>query len=341
MAVQHAASQDPNMRAFMVIENGSIVSSYLRDDVDPKEPYETQSVTKSWMSFLVGTLVDDGLLSLDKTLGDICPEDDAWADVNDGSTNFRKEVTVDELLTMTSGLATGCRMVEGVKGGNSLQEALSWDDVAEELKGEFRYNCDSQLMSYIITRRTGMTPRQYQADRGLMRKLGIGEDEYDWVQNLDGVELGGGGLRFTPMQMAKLGQLYLQGGRASPSNDEHVVLQEWIDASFTRQTTMNDPFIANNFGAEGEAYGYLWWGMYEYPSGSTVYCAMGGPFLNWVCVDRDIGRVVVQHKSESAGNPKDNKAVLDLVFENSLSFRATMPPSSKSGKGSKKAKMII
>jgi hypothetical protein len=40
-----------------------------------------------------------------------------------------------------------------------------------------------------------------------MGKLGIGEDEYHWDQNLDGVELGGCCLYFTPMQMAKFGQL--------------------------------------------------------------------------------------------------------------------------------------
>ena len=88
----------------MVIENGSIVSSYHRDDVDPNETHEVNSVTKSWMSLLFGIMVDDGLLSLDTTLGEIFSNDDEWADVTDGSTDFRKGVTVRELLTMTSGL---------------------------------------------------------------------------------------------------------------------------------------------------------------------------------------------------------------------------------------------
>lgn len=76
----------------MVIENGSIVSSYLSDDADPKKPIQLNSVTKSWMSFLFGTLVDDGLLSLDETLGDIFPDDDAWAGVTDGSTEPEGEL---------------------------------------------------------------------------------------------------------------------------------------------------------------------------------------------------------------------------------------------------------
>jgi CubicO group peptidase (beta-lactamase class C family) len=44
------------------------------------------------MSFLFGTLVDDGLLSLDETLGDIFPDDDAWAGVTDGSTEPEGEL---------------------------------------------------------------------------------------------------------------------------------------------------------------------------------------------------------------------------------------------------------
>ncbi|KAL7502221.1 hypothetical protein ACHAXN_000701 [Cyclotella atomus] len=147
MAVQRVASQYPLMRAFMVIENGSIVSSYLSDDADPKEPIKLNSVTKSWMSFLFGTLVDDGLLSLDETLGDIFLDDDAWAG----------GVTVEELLTNTSGLLHGC-----AGGGDLLQGALS--DPSLGVKGEWKYICMSQIMSYIIVKRTGMTPREYQTE---------------------------------------------------------------------------------------------------------------------------------------------------------------------------------
>jgi len=104
----------------MVIENGTIVSSYVRDDVDPKEPADVYSVTKGWISFLFGTLVHDGKLSLDETLGDIFPDDDSWASVTDGSTDFRKGVTVEELLTMTSGL------LPGLGYGEDPQNRGSW-----------------------------------------------------------------------------------------------------------------------------------------------------------------------------------------------------------------------
>ena len=181
----------------------------------------------------------------------------------------------------------------------------------------------SQIPSYIIKERTGMTPRQYQ-DKRVMKKLGIAEDKYDWLQNHDGVESSFHGLFLTPMQMAKFGQLYLQGGRASPSDDKRVISQEFIDASFTRQVTINDndPFAAAS-GLGGTAYGYLWGGRYESPS-RPVYCAEG-QLGQIVCVDRDLGRVVVQQRDDGPNGtpPKDWTTVLDFFFENSLSFRTT------------------
>jgi hypothetical protein len=165
----------------------------------------------------------------------------------------------------------------------------------------------------------------------VMEKLGIGEDEYDWMQNADGVENAYGDLFLTPMQMAKFGQLYLQGGRTSPSNDDRVISQEWIDASFTKYTTTNDT-LWQEMGGEVEPYGYLW---YNFPSRPTVAFAEGNGG-NYVCVDRERGQVVIQQRGlrrDANGTPVGGKAlerdqaisdkVVNLVVEGSLSFHAT------------------
>ncbi|KAK1735405.1 beta-lactamase [Skeletonema marinoi] len=323
-AVQEAAAEDPLLRNAMVIENGSIVSSYHRDDVDPNETHEVNSVTKSWMSLLFGIMVDDGLLSLDTTLGEIFSNDDEWADVTDGSTDFRKGVTVRELLTMTSGLIDNHRMSQGTThGGQSLEGALSYPDVDIEVKGEWEYLINSNIFSYIIVELTGMTPRQFSAER-VMGKLGVGEDEYGWGQNDDGVEAGGGAMFLTPMQMAKFGQLYLQGGRTSPSNDERVISEEWIDASFTHHSTTDWSSVGMGHvnRLNGNPYGYLFCGI-EYPSRSTVYCAFGtGGQL--VCVDRDLGRVLIATRENNGKNEgfSDMFNVVDVALEKTLSFCA-------------------
>lgn len=261
-AIQEAASQDPLIRAAIVLEHGDIVSSYHRDDVDPNgTTFEVYSTTKSWVSLMIGMLVEDCLLSLDETLGDIFANDDAWADVTDGSTDFRKNATIEEMLTMTSGLISSTKDPFGFAncfGGCTLADSLSVPDIG--VKGEFSYLAASQIPSYIIQERSGMTPRQY-LEKHVMGKLGISGDEYDWQKNDDGIEAGYHGLLLTPMQMAKFGQLYLQGGRTNPSNDERVISQEWSSMLWKMHL---DCHMAICFGAWDQRIALLAWAHKSY-----------------------------------------------------------------------------
>ena len=209
-AIQQVAPQDPLIRAAIVLEHGDVVASYHRDDVYPNETmFHVFSTTKSWTSLLLGMLVDDGKLSLDETLGAVFPNNDAWANVTDGSAEFRKNVTIEEMLTMTSGLisppSSASESEELISelylGGSSLQDSLSYPNVG--VKGEFSYLGTSNIPSYIIVERSGMTPRQYLAEN-VMGELGIGEDEYDWQQNFEGVEHGYIGLELTSYEQIHL-----------------------------------------------------------------------------------------------------------------------------------------
>ena len=78
----------PNARTLMVIDDGQVVISYARDDVDPNEPYQVHSVTKSVTSLLIGVLVDAGDLSVNDTLGQIFTNETIWEGVED--VEFRK-----------------------------------------------------------------------------------------------------------------------------------------------------------------------------------------------------------------------------------------------------------
>merc|ERR1719383_1369681 len=51
-------------------------------------------------------MIDEELLALDTTLGEIFPQPDAWSDITDNSTDFRKDVTIEGIITHTSGLKT-------------------------------------------------------------------------------------------------------------------------------------------------------------------------------------------------------------------------------------------
>ena len=112
-AVNETAAKDPFIRSAIVLEKGKVVAKYIRDDVDENEPHHVWSVTKSWTSLLIGMLIESGDLSLNETLKDIFDKrgtrksfnvTNAFTDVSDDTTEFRENVTIEELLTMTSGL---------------------------------------------------------------------------------------------------------------------------------------------------------------------------------------------------------------------------------------------
>ena len=322
LAIEEMASQDPLVRAFMVVENGTIVTNYHRDDVDPDDTtFQVFSTTKSWISLLIGMLVEDGKLALNETLGDVFPSDEVWTDVSDESIDFRKNVAIEELLTMTSGLISPPNF-DFSWGGSSLEDSLSYPDIG--VKGEFSYLLLSNIPSYIIKERSGMNPREYLATH-VMGKLGISEDEYEWQQNDDGMNLGYTGLELTPMQMAKFGQLYLQGGQTSPCNDDRIISQEWIVASFTQHTTDS---------STGSSYGYLFW---AFPLKPDVYCTfgLGGQA---VCIDRELGRVLVQQKDYviDMQGLLEHLALASIALDDAVSFRANYGQG-KSRKNKKKS----
>eukprot|EP01083_Nonionella_stella_P026509 73008_1 len=118
-------------------------------------------------------------------------------------------------------------------GGASLSDSLGHPAIGT--KGEFHYLGLNNILSYVIKERTGMTPREYLS-KDALSKLGIKEDEYDWLKNTDLMEHSYAGLNLTVLSMAKLPQLYLQGGKYKPtsnaaSDDSQLISKEWIDDS--------------------------------------------------------------------------------------------------------------
>uniref|UniRef100_A0A7R9ZCG7 Beta-lactamase-related domain-containing protein n=1 Tax=Pseudictyota dubia TaxID=2749911 RepID=A0A7R9ZCG7_9STRA len=325
------AASDPFVRTMTVLEHGKIVSSYVRDDVDPEVPWQAWSTTKSWVSLLTGVMLQDGSLSsLNETLGDIFPEEESWAEATD--TEFRKAVTVRELLTMSSGLVpepwdlnnTEADMAEalpgGDSGGGSLPDALAFPLIGE--KGKFSYLGISNIMSYVILERTGMTPRQYLAEN-VLPDLGIDDSDINWWQNADGVEYAYHGIELTPEQMAKFGQLYLAEGATGPGKPS-LLPAEWFKASTSAQLEFSVE-IFPGFTMEA-SYGYLFWSgegekFFRNPNigKNTVWCAFGAGGQD-ICIDKQLGRVNVMQRDFDPTNMMANGLGAAVAMDPTLSF---------------------
>ncbi len=82
-------------RAVVVVQDGRIVGESYAPGFDENTPLLGWSMTKTVTAGLIGTLIQSGQMALDDKLVDSFPE---WAD------NSRRDITVADMLSMTSGL---------------------------------------------------------------------------------------------------------------------------------------------------------------------------------------------------------------------------------------------
>jgi hypothetical protein len=106
-------------------------------------------------------------------------------------------------------------------------------------------NGNAHLLSSILEKTTGMSAREY-ANRELFAPLGIPEvSEADWGGDPQKTTLAGYGLHLRPIDMAKLGLLFLQNGNWE---GEQILPEQWVADSTTEHVKKED----------GSGYGYLW-----------------------------------------------------------------------------------
>lgn len=279
-----AESPDTDMHHFMVLRHGNVI---CETDFAPYRKgvwHITHSMCKSITGMAVGLLVEEGKLELSENIYKIFPDKGStWAKM------FRPEVTVENLLTMTSGVTFN---ESGIVSGNDWLESYLNASVAEKPGTKFQYNSlNSYVLSAIITERTGMPMDEYLKPR-LFEPLGI--TDYLWEKCPKGITKGGWGLFMHTEDMAKLGQLYLNKGRW---NGKQIIPESWAEASVTKKVDS----IEGTYG-----YGYQVW-MEERP-GSFEYNGMLGQN---VLIYPDVDMVIVTN----AGNEElfQDNVMLNII----------------------------
>ena len=212
----------------------------------------THSMCKSITGMAIGMLIEEEKLKLDENIYDIFPDH-----INAFSKIFRPAITVENLLTMTSGVTFN---ESGIVSGNDWLGSFLNASVNGKPGTEFQYNSlNTYVLSAIVTKRTGETLTEYLTPR-LFGPLGI--TKYYWETCPKGITKGGWGLFLCAEDMAKLGQLYLQRGKW---NGQQLVSEYWIEISTARHLkTQNDTY----------GYGYQLW--MEQRPGSFEYNGMLG-----------------------------------------------------------------
>ena len=245
-------SKDTEMHHFMALRHGKVICECNFAPYPKGMWHITHSMCKSITGMAIGMLIEEEKLKLDENIYDIFPDH-----INAFSKIFRPVITVENLLTMTSGVTFN---ESGIVSGNDWLGSFLNASVNGKPGTEFQYNSlNTYVLSAIVTKRTGETLTEYLTPR-LFGPLGI--TKYYWETCPKGITKGGWGLFLCAEDMAKLGQLYLQRGKW---NGQQLVSEYWIEISTARHLkTQNDTY----------GYGYQLW--MEQRPGSFEYNGMLG-----------------------------------------------------------------
>lgn len=245
-------SKDTEMHHFMALRHGKVICECNFAPYPKGMWHITHSMCKSITGMAIGMLIEEEKLKLDENIYDIFPDH-----INAFSKIFRPVITVENLLTMTSGVTFN---ESGIVSGNDWLGSFLNASVNGKPGTEFQYNSlNTYVLSAIVTKRTGETLTEYLTPR-LFGPLGI--TKYYWETCPKGITKGGWGLFLCAEDMAKLGQLYLQRGKW---NGQQLVSEYWIEISTAQHLkTQNDTY----------GYGYQLW--MEQRPGSFEYNGMLG-----------------------------------------------------------------
>lgn len=234
------AARLPRLRSLLVSVDGQLRVERYFHGASVNRTANIKSASKSIIATLVGIAIDRGHVPGPREpIGRYFPE------YLKGDPR-RSAITIEDLLTMRSGLETTSNRNYGrwVSSSNWVRFALT-QPFEDAPGGRMIYSTGStHLLSAILTRATRTSTLAF-ARTALFQPMGITLGA--WTRDPQGVYLGGNEMAMRPRDMVSVGELYLNDGRF---NGRQVVSSAWVRSSIEPRTVSR--------WSERE-YGYGWW----------------------------------------------------------------------------------
>lgn len=298
-AASQAASDLPRLHSLLVSQGGKLVLERYYNGARPTHPANIKSASKSVISALVGVAIQRGFLRDPRQpISSFFPQLTGMPE--DKASPRKAEITIDDLLSMRSGLETTSNRNYGrwVRSRDWVGHILSRPFVT--LPGtEMVYSTgNTHLLSAILTKATGKSTWEF-ARETLAEPLGF--ELPRWPQDPQGIYFGGNDMLLTPRQMLAFGELYLRRGQ---HDGRQVIPAAWVQASLV-------PRVQSRREAD-RYYGYGWWIRTMAGYQAPYAWGFGGQFIFLV---PELDLVVV---STSAVTPEDERrthrfTVMDII----------------------------
>jgi CubicO group peptidase (beta-lactamase class C family) len=238
-----------NVTSLIVLKDGQIVYEdyFLGTGADDRRI--SWSVAKSFLSALVGILLEDG------TIGSIDDPVIKYAPLLKGSAY--EATTLRNVLQMSSGVTFDEDYLDKSSDINRMGREIalggSLDDFAAGLKDSFAkpgtvmqyVSIDTHVISMVVRGATGRSVTDLISEK-IVTPLGFEKQPY-YITDGEGVAFALGGLNLTTRDYARFGLMVAQDGQYG---GQQVVPKAWLRAS-TRVSAKTKP--------GDRKYGYQWW----------------------------------------------------------------------------------
>ncbi len=225
---------DTDTDGLAILHRGKVIYQHYANGMTSNTPHILMSVSKSLTAIVAGILIDKGALNPEQTVVSILPELKDWA---------YSDATVRHVLDMRVGLdfdedylATSGPIIEYRKSTNwnplaageratDLRSFLaSLKDKAGPDGGPFHYvSTNTDLLGWILERSAGARFADLISNL-VWQPIGAQASAYITVDRL-GAPRCAGGICITLLDLARVGQLIVQGGRR---NGKAIIPAAWI-----------------------------------------------------------------------------------------------------------------
>lgn len=286
-----------DIHSMIVMRHGKVVGEFYPAPFAPEYQHTQYSSSKTLVSLAVGMAIDENRLRLTDRVATFFPE----SLPSSISTNLAA-MTLHDLLTMQSGIKPDWSM--RAKVTNWVETFLA-KPVVNKPGEVFAYDSMvTYMISAIVQKATGKTVLEYLKEK-MFAPMNI--TRVNWEISPEGINSGGWGLHIQSESLAKVGQMWLDGG---VWNGEQLVSKEWIELMGTRHANGGD-----------HGYGYQVW-MCRYPGAVRADGALGQYVI--VVPEKDVV-IVLTEASFTNGKPQRG-----LIWDQFLPALADGPlPASK------------
>jgi CubicO group peptidase (beta-lactamase class C family) len=250
-ALYDDAAELETLYGLLVIKNGHLVAERYFNEGTVGQKALLQSVSKSYISALVGIALDQGCLSsVDQKMLDFFPE--SAAQIADPR---KAQITIRHMLQMRAGYPdeeTDSAYLDALYWGEYLPLIADFP-LVDDPGTAFNYsNLTSSWLAIILARACGLDLKSY-AQKHLFSPMDV--EVGDWLQDRDGHYIGSGGIHLTAREAARFGALYLNDGEYQGNQ---IVPADWVhDSLRTYSEGVRDYGMSMRFRDMG--YGYQWW----------------------------------------------------------------------------------